>query len=82
LVDGENIKPQIKKFWIHEIFSESIISGDHKGFSGKEITDVVNIGIGGSDLGPVMVVSALKHFKTRLNVHFVSNVDGNHIAEV
>jgi glucose-6-phosphate isomerase len=63
-------------------FSESIISGDHKGFSGKEITDVVNIGIGGSDLGPVMVVSALKHFKTRLNVHFVSNVDGNHIAEV
>jgi glucose-6-phosphate isomerase len=62
-------------------FSESIISGDHKGFSGKEITDVVNIGIGGSDLGPVMVVSALKHFKTRLNVHFVSNVDGNHLAE-
>ena len=63
-------------------FSEKVISGEHKGFSGKEITDVVNIGIGGSDLGPVMVVSALKHFKTRLNVHFVSNVDGNHIAEV
>lgn len=63
-------------------FSEKIISGAHKGFSGKEITDVVNIGIGGSDLGPVMVCSALKHFKTRLNVHFVSNVDGNHIAEV
>jgi len=83
LVDGENIKPQIRRVLDHmKSFSESIISGDHKGFSGKEITDVVNIGIGGSDLGPVMVVSALKHFKTRLNVHFVSNVDGNHIAEV
>jgi glucose-6-phosphate isomerase len=83
LVDGENIKPQIKRVLDHmKTFSESIISGAHKGFSRKEITDVVNIGIGGSDLGPVMVVSALKHFKTRLNVHFVSNVDGNHIAEV
>jgi len=83
LVDGENIKPQIKRVLEHmKSFSEKIISGAHKGFSGKEITDVVNIGIGGSDLGPVMVVSALKHFKTRLNVHFVSNVDGNHIAEV
>ncbi len=83
LVDGENIKPQIQKVLDHmKSFSETVISGQHKGFSGKEITDVVNIGIGGSDLGPVMVVSALKHFKTRLNVHFVSNVDGNHIAEV
>jgi glucose-6-phosphate isomerase len=83
LVDGGNIKPQIKRVLDHmKTFSESIISGAHKGFSRKEITDVVNIGIGGSDLGPVMVVSALKHFKTRLNVHFVSNVDGNHIAEV
>lgn len=83
LVDGENIKPQIKRVLDHmKSFSESIISGAHKGFSGKEITDIVNIGIGGSDLGPVMVVSALKHFKTRLNTHFVSNVDGNHIAEV
>lgn len=83
LVDGENIKPQIRRVLDHmKSFSESIISGQHKGFSGKEITDVVNIGIGGSDLGPVMVCSALKHFKTRLNVHFVSNVDGNHIAEV
>ncbi|MEJ5052167.1 glucose-6-phosphate isomerase [Chryseobacterium culicis] len=83
IVDGENIKPQIKRVLEHmKSFSEKIISGEHKGFSGKEITDVVNIGIGGSDLGPVMVCSALKHFKTRLNVHFVSNVDGNHIAEV
>ena len=83
LVDGKNIKPQIRKVLDQmKNFSEKIISGEHKGFSGKEIIDVVNIGIGGSDLGPVMVVSALKHFKTRLNVHFVSNVDGNHIAEV
>ena len=83
LVDGENIKPQIKNVLNHmKSFSEKIISGEHKGFNGKEITDVVNIGIGGSDLGPVMVCSALKHFKTRLDVHFVSNVDGNHIAEV
>lgn len=83
LVDGENIKPAIKKVLDHmKAFSESIISGSHKGFTGKEITDVVNVGIGGSDLGPVMVCSALKHFKTRLNVHFVSNVDGNHMVEV
>ena len=82
IVDGENIKPGIKKVLDQmKSFSAKVISGEHKGFSGKEITDVVNIGIGGSDLGPVMVCSALKHFKTRLNVHFVSNVDGNHIAE-
>ena len=82
LVDGENIKPRIKKVLDQmKSFSAKVISGEHKGFSDKEITDVVNIGIGGSDLGPVMVCSALKHFKTRLNVHFVSNVDGNHIAE-
>ena len=82
LIDGENIKPKIKKVLDQmKTFSDKIISGHHKGFSGKEISDVVNIGIGGSDLGPVMVCSALKHFKTRLNVHFVSNVDGNHLAE-
>lgn len=83
VVEGEDIKPQIKKVLKQmKNFSENIISGSHKGFSGKEITDVVNIGIGGSDLGPVMVCNALKHFKTRLNVHFVSNIDANHIAEV
>lgn len=82
LVDGENIKPKIKNVLNQmKTFSDKVISGEHKGFSGKEITDIVNIGIGGSDLGPVMVCSALKHFKTRLNVHFVSNVDGNHLAE-
>jgi len=82
LVDGKDIKPDVKRVLSQmKIFSEKVISGEHRGFSGKEITDVVNIGIGGSDLGPVMVCSALKHFKTRLNVHFVSNVDGNHLAE-
>jgi glucose-6-phosphate isomerase len=64
------------------VFSESVISGNWKGYTGKEITDVVNIGIGGSDLGPFMVTEALKPYKTRLNMHFVSNVDGTHIAEV
>lgn len=83
LVDGQDIKPGIKRVLAQmKTFSDRVISGAHKGFTGKEITDIVNIGIGGSDLGPVMVCSALKHFKTRLNVHFVSNVDGNHIAEV
>lgn len=83
LVDGENIKPGIRRVLKQmKDFSEKIISGRHLGFSGKAITDVVNIGIGGSDLGPVMVCSALKHYKTRLNPHFISNVDGNHIAEV
>lgn len=82
MVDGEDIKPLIRRVLAQmKDFSGKVISGSHKGFSGREITDVVNIGIGGSDLGPVMVCSALKHFKTRLNVHFVSNVDGNHIAE-
>ncbi len=82
LVSGENIKPAVKKVLDQmKEFSEEVISGRHKGFSGKVITDVVNIGIGGSDLGPVMVCKALKHYRTRLNVHFVSNVDGNHIAE-
>lgn len=81
-VDGENIKPAIGKVLQQmKHFSEKVISGQHKGFTGKEITDVVNIGIGGSDLGPVMVCTALQHYQTRLNVHFVSNVDGNHLAE-
>jgi glucose-6-phosphate isomerase len=62
-------------------FTNQIISGAWKGYSGKAITDVVNIGIGGSDLGPVMVTEALKPYKNHLNLHFVSNVDGTHIAE-
>ncbi len=63
-------------------FSEAIISGEWKGYTGKAITDVVNIGIGGSDLGPYMVTEALRPYKNHLNMHFVSNVDGTHIAEV
>ena len=62
--------------------SEAIRSGFWTGYTGKPITDIVNIGIGGSDLGPVMVTEALKHYtKPGLHVHFVSNVDGTHIAE-
>ena len=82
LVDGKDVMPQINEvLYQMKSFSEKVISGEWKGFSGKEITDVVNIGIGGSDLGPVMVTEALKHYKTRLNIHFVSNIDGTHLAE-
>lgn len=82
LVDGEDVMPKVKAVLAHvKEFTSRILSGKWKGFTGKEITDVVNIGIGGSDLGPVMVTEALKAYKTRLNIHFVSNVDGSHIAE-
>jgi len=82
-VGGKNIQEDIQRVLNQmKVFSEKVISGKHTGFSGKEITDVVNIGIGGSDLGPAMVCQALQYYKTRLNVHFVSNVDGNEIAEV
>ncbi len=82
IVDGKDVMPEINSVLNQmKLFSEKVISGEWKGFSGKEITDVVNIGIGGSDLGPVMVTEALKHYKTRLNLHFVSNVDATHIAE-
>lgn len=82
-IDGQDIKKDIHRVLAQmKDFSAKIISGQHTGYSGKAITDVVNIGIGGSDLGPVMVCNALKYYKNHLNVHFVSNVDGNHIAEV
>ena len=82
IVDGKDVMPEINSVLNQmKLFSEKVISGEWKGFSGKQITDVVNIGIGGSDLGPVMVTEALKHYKTRLNLHFVSNVDATHIAE-
>lgn len=65
-----------------EAFTNKVVNGEWKGYTGKPITDIVNIGIGGSDLGPVMVTEALKPFKKpNINVHFVSNVDGTHIAE-
>ncbi|MBD2805684.1 glucose-6-phosphate isomerase [Xenorhabdus sp. ZM] len=82
LVDGKDVMPQINAVLAKmKSFSERIISGEWKGYTGKAITDVVNIGIGGSDLGPYMVTEALKAYKNHLNMHFVSNVDGTHIAE-
>ncbi|QPG73013.1 glucose-6-phosphate isomerase [Brettanomyces nanus] len=82
-VDGVNVAPEVDAVLKHmKKFSEEVRSGNWKGYTGKEITDVVNIGIGGSDLGPVMVTEALKPYAhPRIKVHFVSNVDGTHIAE-
>lgn len=77
-VDGEKVYPLIhdalKKV---ETFTHKVISDEWKGYTGKAITDVVNIGIGGSDLGPQMVVEALDFYRNHLNVHFISNVDGD-----
>lgn len=81
-VDGENVIPEV--FQVKEKirnFSEAVISGSKKGFSGLPFSDVVNIGIGGSDLGPAMVTEALKFYGNHLEVHFVSNVDGDHVHE-
>ncbi|HFF9065426.1 TPA: glucose-6-phosphate isomerase [Escherichia coli] len=83
LVDGKDVMPEVNAVLEKmKTFSEAIISGKWKGYTGKAITDVVNIGIGGSDLGPYMVTEALRPYKNHLNMHFVSNVDGTHIAEV
>ncbi|WKD85172.1 Glucose-6-phosphate isomerase [Polaribacter huanghezhanensis] len=83
LVEKVNVKPEIKAT-LNQIaeFSEKVIYGKWKGFTGKSITNVVNIGIGGSDLGPNMIVEALQFYKNHLNLHFVSNVDGDHISEI
>lgn len=83
LVDGKNIKPQIQTA-LRKIrsFSNKVISGKWKGYTGKSITDIVNIGIGGSDLGPDMIVESLQYYKNHLNTHFVSNVDGDHVSEI
>ena len=79
-VDGVNVVPEVYKVKQNiKIFTDAIINGDKKGFTGQSFTDVVNIGIGGSDLGPAMVTEALKFYKNHLNVHFVSNVDGDHV---
>lgn len=83
LVDGKNVRPEIKDALSKiERFTNKVVSGEWKGFTDKKITDVVNIGIGGSDLGPDMVVDALKYYKNHLNVHFVSNIDGDHVQEI
>ena len=83
LVDGKNVMPEVfdVKNKIKN-FTNEIVSGERKGYTGKSFTDVVNIGIGGSDLGPAMVVEALQYYKNHLNVHFVSNVDGDHVNEI
>lgn len=82
LVDGKDVMPEINAVLAKmKDFCQRIISGEWKGYTGKAITDVVNIGIGGSDLGPYMVTEALRPYKNHLNMHFVSNVDGTHIAE-
>jgi len=81
-VDGENVMPEVYEVKQKiKSFSEEVISGERKGFTGKAFTDVVNIGIGGSDLGPAMAVEALQFYKNQLNVHFISNVDGDHVQE-
>ena len=82
-IDGVNVIPEVYDVKSKiELFSNDVTSGKIKGFTGKPFTDVVNIGIGGSDLGPVMVVEALQFYKNHLNVHFVSNVDGDHVNEI
>ncbi len=82
-VDGNNVMKQIKDVLKKmKTFSNAVRCGQWKGATGKPMTDIVNIGIGGSDLGPVMVVEALKHYQQKgLHTHFVSNVDGTHIVE-
>ncbi|MGY5845836.1 glucose-6-phosphate isomerase [Salegentibacter sp. HM20] len=83
LVNGENVLPEVEAVKQKiKAFSEKVIGGSKKGFTGKAFTDVVNIGIGGSDLGPVMVIESLKHYKNHLNVHYISNVDGDHVHEI
>ncbi len=82
VVDGKDVLPDVHQA-LHKMkdFSERVISGMWTGYSGKPVRHIVNIGIGGSDLGPVMVTEALKPYRNHLQLHFVSNVDGSHIAE-
>jgi len=82
-VNGSDVMPEVNAVLGQmKRFSDAVISGEWKGYTGKTITDIVNIGIGGSDLGPVMVTEALRpYWKPHLHAHFVSNVDGTHIVE-
>ncbi|WP_417290538.1 glucose-6-phosphate isomerase [Corallibacter sp.] len=83
LVNCKNVIPEVYAVKNKiKSFSDAIIQGDKKGSTGKAFTDIVNIGIGGSDLGPAMVVDSLQYYKNHLNTHFVSNVDGDHVNEV
>jgi glucose-6-phosphate isomerase len=83
LVDGEDVMPEVNRVLEKmRVFSDSVRSGEWNGYTGKAISDVVNIGIGGSDLGPQMVTAALAHYAhPRIHSHFVSNIDGTHLAE-
>ncbi|MCG9650655.1 glucose-6-phosphate isomerase [Vibrio brasiliensis] len=82
MVDGEDVMPAVNAVLEKmKSFTDRVIGGEWKGYTGKAITDIVNIGIGGSDLGPYMVTEALAPYKNHLNLHFVSNVDGTHIVE-
>jgi len=83
LVDNHDVMPEVNAVLKHmETFSHRVISGEWKGYTGKPITDIVNIGIGGSDLGPVMATEALRpYWKPHMKAHFVSNIDGTHITE-
>ena len=82
-VDGENVVPEVYKVKRKiETFTNEIVNGDLKGYTGKPFDTIVNIGIGGSDLGPAMVVDSLQFYKNHLTTHFVSNVDGDHVNEV
>jgi glucose-6-phosphate isomerase len=82
-VDGVNVMPEVYAVKNKiKTFTSEVTSGQRTGYTGKTFTDIVNIGIGGSDLGPVMAVEALQYYKNHLNVHFVSNVDGDHVNEI
>lgn len=82
-VDGLDVMPEVHAVKAKiSSFCDKVIAGEHKGYTGKAITTIVNIGIGGSDLGPAMVTEALAYYKNHLNVHFVSNVEGDHVREV
>lgn len=82
-IDGVNVVPEIYEVKSKiKAFTNQVVSGELKGYTNKAFTDIVNIGIGGSDLGPAMVVDSLTYYKNHLTTHFVSNVDGDHVNEV
>lgn len=82
LRDFENMKLEVKAtLQKMELFSKEIVSGNHKGFTGKSITDIVNIGIGGSHLGPEMVTEGLQFYRNHLKIHFIANIDGDDVVE-
>ncbi|MDT0685375.1 glucose-6-phosphate isomerase [Autumnicola psychrophila] len=81
-VEGENVLPEVQEVKAKiKAFSDEVIEGSRKGYTGKKFTDIVNIGIGGSDLGPVMVTESLQYYQNHLKVHYVSNVDGDHVHQ-